>query len=343
MSLVEDVHDASTSVPAKRPREDVDEGLLPAKRLKRPAQFLPGKRPRMDCIEQPVGVKRARYAWAGQLVPYPFAQWDLGEASQMLRQKYEGFFHSFIRKPQNDFDYQSVRLNDAIWSPKSEKVAMVELKTRRHRESSIHRTTQRGPELILVEDAHVNRPDEPRAGSTSTPMTIRRGDRFKMPSPYIAALWSGEWVTSNLPRDPRTPVGSGWAWAENVETHGKARPAVKTTAGRKPRKSKWAEKKTSSKTNAVKQAPSSLTLVKGRRRGKGKGKREEKETGPPKRRPRSLRLFSFAAYTEKEDEEDAAEAERDAATETTAEVWGRCELHTCRKARMVAIRKAPTI
>ncbi|KAJ7876646.1 hypothetical protein B0H13DRAFT_1893559 [Mycena leptocephala] len=254
-----------------------------------------------DSLERPVGAKRTRYAWAGQLAPYPFPVWDLGESSQMLRQKYEGLFHSFICKPPNDFNCQSMRLDDAVWWREAEKVAMVESTAR---ESSIPRATQRGPELILVEEAQVNRAEEPqargiRAGSISTPMTIRRGDRCKMPSPYIAALLSGEYVTSNLPRDPRTPIGSGWAWPDNAETNGKPRPSVMTTAGRKPRKSK---KNTSFKTNAVKKAVT----------GKGKGK-SEKQKGGPKRGPKSLRPF----YSEKEDEKDAAE--RDAATETTPE------------------------
>ncbi|KAJ7853986.1 hypothetical protein B0H14DRAFT_3136708 [Mycena olivaceomarginata] len=116
MSLVEDVHDASTSVPAKRPREDADEGLLRANTLKgRPNSYLGNGQEWivLNIFLEPVGVKRARYAWAGQFVPYPFPKWDLGEASQMLRQKYEGFFHSFICKPPNDFDYQSMRLNVA--------------------------------------------------------------------------------------------------------------------------------------------------------------------------------------------------------------------------------------
>ncbi|KAJ7828823.1 hypothetical protein B0H14DRAFT_3873205 [Mycena olivaceomarginata] len=108
-----------------------------------------------------------------------------------------------------------------------------------------------------------------------------------------------EYVTSNLPRDPRTPIGSGWAWPDNAETNGKPRPSMMTTAGRKPRKSK---KNTSFKTNAVKKAVT----------GKGKGK-SEKQKGGPKRVPKSLRPF----YSEKEDEKDVAE--RDAATETTPE------------------------
>ncbi|KAJ7805995.1 hypothetical protein B0H14DRAFT_3769134 [Mycena olivaceomarginata] len=193
-----------------------------------PAEFQLCKRPRMnDSLERPVGAKRTRYGWAGQLALYPFPEWDLGESSQMLRQKYEGLFHSFICKPPNDFNCQSMRLNDAVWWREAEKVAMVESTAR---ESSIPRATQRVPELILVEEAQVNRPEEPqarriRAGPKSTPMTIRRGDRCKMPSPYIAALLSGEYVTSNLPRDPRTPIRSGWAWPDNAETNGKPRPS----------------------------------------------------------------------------------------------------------------------
>ncbi|KAJ7934403.1 hypothetical protein B0H13DRAFT_1855295 [Mycena leptocephala] len=214
----------------------------------------------VESSQRPVGAKRTRYAWAGQLAPYPFPDWDLGESSQMLRQKYEGLFHSFICKPTNDFNCQSMRLNDAVWWPEAEKVAMVESTAR---ESSILRTTQRGPELSLVEDAQVNRPEEAQA------RRVREG------------------VTSNLPRDPRTPIGSGWAWPDNAETNGKSRPSVITTAGEKPRKStsKKAEKNTSFKTNAVKKAAT----------GKGKG---EKQKGPPKRRPKSLRPF----YTENEDE-----------------------------------------